>query len=233
MQTFGFESLLKFGGDFRIFAENNLFAGVKNGDAAAVAAEHLSKFEADIATAEDEEMFGNGSELHDGFVGEIGNGIQAGERGNVWAAAGVDEDFFAFEQIVSNSELMRANKTCAATIEAKIGAFVDLFLLVAAKAEDDFVLLSDDFGEINADICGVDAPARGVARVVSNLRAVDHRFSGRAADVDAGAAEVFLLDERDGPSQIREAIGQGIAGLAGTDNDGVVLHGSFLREKGE
>src|SRR5216683_1654280 len=107
----------------------------------------------------------------------------------------------------------------------KVSALVDLFLQAAAKTENDFVFLSNNPGEIDADIRCVDAPARGVSRIVSDLRAVDHGLGGRATNVDAGATQVIVLDERYRPSQIREAIGERIAGLAGADDDGIVLHG--------
>src|SRR5437773_4920208 len=58
-----------------------------------------------------------------------------------------------------------------------------------------------NFGEIDADIRSIDAPARGVSRIVSDLRAVDHCFGGRAADVDARATEMLFLDERHRPDR--------------------------------
>src|SRR5260370_11870135 len=169
-------------------------------------------------------MVGKSRELHDGLVREIRDGVQAGNRRNVGAAAGVDENLFAFEQCVSNLKLMRGNKTGVASMETKVSALVDLFLRAAAKTENDFVFLSNNPGEIDADIRCVDAPARGVSRIVSDLRAVDHGLGGRATNVDAGATQVIVLDERYRPSQIREAIGERIAGLAGADDDGIVFH---------
>ncbi len=96
MNAFGFKRLLQLRGNFGIFAGDKLFAGVKNGDAAAEAAKHLSKFEADVTASENEEMLGESRELHYGFVGEIGGGIEAGDGRDARAAAGVDEDFLAF-----------------------------------------------------------------------------------------------------------------------------------------
>src|SRR5207249_9844099 len=119
---------------------------------------------------------------------------------------------------------MRANKSGVATMEAKVGAVVDLFLLATAKTEDHFVFLRDNFGQIDADTRRVDTPKRGVSRIVSDLRAVDHCFGGRTAGVDARAAQMLLLDERDGPSQVGEPISERISGLAGADDDGVVFH---------
>jgi hypothetical protein len=227
LDAFGFESFLELGSNFGIFAGNDLRASVENGDAAPEAAKHLSEFKADVAAAENEQVIGNGSELHDGLVGEIRDIFEAGNRWNVWVAAGVDEDFFTFEEIIANLELMRGQKTCGCTIEAEAGALIHLLLLAGAKAENDFVFLGDDFGEIDGYVRGIDAPTLGVARVISNLRAVDHCFGRCAADIDTSAAEIFFFDEGYGPAQIGEAMGERIAGLAGADDDSVVLHGDL------
>src|SRR5260370_16622759 len=118
---------------------------------------------------------------------------------------------------------MRPNETGVAAMETKVGALIDLFLLAAAKAENDFVFLGNNFCEIDADVRCVDAPARGVSRVVSDLRAVNHRLGGRATNVDAGSTQVLVLDERYIPSQIRKAIRETIAAMAGAHYDRVVL----------
>jgi hypothetical protein len=96
LNAFGFKRLLQLRGNFGIFAGDKLFASVKDGDAAAEAAKHLPKFEANVTTSENEEVFGESGELHNGLVGEIGGGIEAGDGRYAWAAAGVDEDFLAF-----------------------------------------------------------------------------------------------------------------------------------------
>src|SRR6266849_8437075 len=119
---------------------------------------------------------------------------------------------------------MRADKTGVAAMGSKIGALIDLLLLSGAKAKNDFVFLGNYLGEINAYVRCVDTPARSISRVMSNLRAMDHRFSGGASDVDACAAQILFLDERNRPPQIGEPISEGVAALARADDDGVVLH---------
>ena len=63
-----------------------------DGDFAAEAAEHLREFEADVAAADDDEMAREGVEFEDADVGEIGDFIDAGQVGDVGAAAYVEED---------------------------------------------------------------------------------------------------------------------------------------------
>src|SRR5260370_29883581 len=119
---------------------------------------------------------------------------------------------------------MRADKTGVAAIQTQVGALIDLLLLSGAKAKNDFVFLGNDLGEINAHVHRVDTPARGISRVMSNLRAMDHRLGRRASDVDAGAAQILFLDERNRPPQIGEPISEGVAALARADDNRVVLH---------
>src|SRR5258708_59178 len=97
-------------------------------------------------------MFGYGCQLHEGFVGQIRHGNETRNCRDIWTTARIDEKLFAFEQIVSDFELMRVDKTGVAAIETKVGAFVDLFLLTTAKTQNDFIFLGDNFGEIDADV---------------------------------------------------------------------------------
>src|SRR5689334_21075632 len=111
-----------------------------------------------------------------------------------------------------------------AAMKMNIGALVRLLLNAAAKTEDDFLFLRDDSRQVNADVRSIDAPARGISRVVSDLCAVNHSLGWGAAGVDASAAEILLLDERHGPAPIREPIRERIASLARTNDDGVIFH---------
>src|SRR5256885_16970675 len=135
-------------------------------------------------------MFGENRELHDGLIGEIRDGIQAGDRGNVRAATGVDENLFAFEQVIAYLELMGANKTGVAAMETKVGAFVDLLLLAAAKTENHFLLLGNDFCEIDADVRCVDTPARGVSHYARNAARWGVNTSNVSVDLEIGRAHV-------------------------------------------
>jgi hypothetical protein len=128
---------------------------------------------------------------------------------------------------------MGSDKPGVAAIEAEVGALIHLFLLATAEAEDDFIFLSDDLGEIDGDVGSTDAPACGVARVVSDLSAMDHGLGGSAAHIDASATQIFSLDERDGPAKIGEAMSERIAGLAGADDDGVEFHGNPPESAGQ
>src|SRR5206468_6437047 len=107
---------------------------------------------------------------------EIGNALEAENQRDTRTATGVDENPVTFEGILADHELMRGDKTRVAAMKAKFGALVYLFLLAATETQDHFVFLSDDFGKIGADVRRVNTPTRGVPRVVSDLRAMNHRF---------------------------------------------------------
>src|SRR3989442_14002531 len=100
---------------------------------------------------------------------------------------------------------MRGDKARVTVVETKLLALIDPSLLAASEAQNHLILLRDDFCEIDANIGCVDGPARAIPRIVSDLRAMNHGIRRRAAAVDAGSAQVLSLDERDGPSQIRDA----------------------------
>src|SRR5207245_3859345 len=105
-----------------------------------------------------------------------------------------------------------------------VGALVDLSLLAAPEAEDHFIFLGDDFGEIDIDILCVDAPAGGISCIIRDLRSVDRRLRGRTSNVHARSTEILFLDERYRPTQVSQAIRQRITALARTHDDGVVFH---------
>jgi hypothetical protein len=65
------------------------------------------------------------------------------------------------------------------------------------------------------------AVVRGAARQVRDARRGDHRLGRRAADVDAGAADVLTLHDRGLAAGAPERERERLAGLAGADDDGV------------
>ena len=109
-----------------------------------------------------------------------------------------------------------------------MGRVATCFSLPSRKPSTTLSFLGDDFGKVYGDILRMDAPARGVARVMSDQRAVHHGFGGRAAGVDAGAAEETFLDEGDAPAEVGESVRERSAGLSRTDDDGVVFQGALL-----
>jgi hypothetical protein len=98
-------------------------------------------------------------------------------------------------------------------VETNIRMQTDLLLYPAAEACDDVVFLRDDAWKVGGDILGSDSPARGIPRVMRDLRPVDHRFGGRAPRIDACAADIAHFDQCDLPSYLGKSIGKWISRL--------------------
>src|SRR5215469_2572114 len=102
LQTLRLQGLLQLSSDFRVFPRHNLLSLMNDRNAAPVSAEHLTKFQADIATAENHQMLGNLRELQDRFVGQKRRFTQSWNRRNAWPPARVDENLCALEDFFAN-----------------------------------------------------------------------------------------------------------------------------------
>src|ERR1700675_3034801 len=103
-------------GDVRVFATKQLRSLLRDGHAAAKAAEKLAEFKPDVAAADDEEMLGDGVEFHDGRAIEIRNALQTFERRYGSAAPRVDEEFICGERALR--AILKADLNRARTREA-------------------------------------------------------------------------------------------------------------------
>jgi hypothetical protein len=66
----------------------------------------------------------------------------------------------------------------------------------------------------------------GWMSLLRDLGAREHSLGRRAAEVHAIPAQVFTLDQRDGPALVGEPMRQWVSCLAGADDGGVeCLHG--------
>jgi hypothetical protein len=72
--------------------------------------------------------------------------------------------------------------------------------------------------EIHSDFRDMDAERCGMAGIRGKPGGGDHRLAGRAAEIDAGAAEMFALEKHDGPISSREGPRERHSGLARADN---------------
>src|SRR5215469_10144413 len=124
---------------------------------------------------------------------------------------------------------MRRNESRVSAEKPQTLALIDASLVASAKAQDDFVFLRNDFGQIDPYSCDINSPPPGVSRVMRHLRAMHHGLRRRAANVDASSSQILFLDQRYGPAQVRESIREWIAGLARADNDGVIFHTTSLQ----
>src|SRR3984957_10597148 len=173
---------------------------MNNCDAASEAAKHLPEFKPDIAATEDNQVSGNFLKLHQRLVREVADRVAPGDARRSGTRSRIDENLIALENLVSHLHLFRREKTRYASIEAQLRMLIDAALLAIAETLHPRVLASHNRGKIHAYAACIDAPFFTHPRVVRHLGGSDHRLSGRAACVDAGAAEIRFFYESDGPT---------------------------------
>src|SRR5205807_9193625 len=95
----------------------------------------------------------------------------------------------------------------------------------AGELFGDGAAAADDLGEVNADVAGeFEAAVLGFGADLAGERAVlEQRLGRNAAPIEAGAAEVFLLDAEDAFLELSGADGGGVAGGTPADHDDVEL----------
>jgi hypothetical protein len=95
----------------------------------------------------------------------------------------------------------------AATLQRPLQALVHLL--------DDVVLVPVERGDLDALVGQRDAVGLGVLGVLGDLGGLQDRLGGDAAPVQAGAADLRLLDQHDRQVELRGAQRRGVAAGAG------------------
>ena len=94
----------------------------------------------------------------------------------------------------------------------------DQALEALVQARDDAVLVLVDPGDVDALEGGLDAELLALAGLVGDLARVQQGLGGDAAPVQAGAAELVLLDQGDVQAQLRPAQGRGVTAAAASED---------------
>src|SRR5262249_30178968 len=93
---------------------------MNDGNLAAEAAEHFSKFETDIAAAYDEQVLGQCAQFHDGRVRQVAGLLQACDLRNDRPRAGINEDPGTFQGLVAHAYLMRPGEASLASVKLEL-----------------------------------------------------------------------------------------------------------------
>jgi hypothetical protein len=215
-------------GDVLVFSAEELRIALENGDATAEAAKELREFEADVASAENKEMRGNFGEFHDRSAIQVGDVRQARNIGNGGAASRVDEKLVGGEVEFAalggtDDDGFGASERGLAIDEIEVLCFGDAALAAGAEGDDDVALAFADPLHGDAQGAGVDAVIDTTAGEIGDAAAGDHGLGGRAAFVDAGAADVNFLDQRGAQAGVGKGLAKGSPALAGADDHGVVM----------
>jgi hypothetical protein len=213
-----------------ILARQKVRVAIDDGDAGAEAAEHLPHLAADVAAAEDDEVRRQRVERLVGAVVVPAPAVEAGERRARGAHAGVDDDELAAVTLAGDLDLPLADEARRRAHQHQpLAGRRDASLDSGAPAGDDGVLARHHRREVDAHVGGVDAEARGGAGDMGGARARHHRLGGRAAAVDAGAAEIAALGQEHALTSGGQAGGQGNARLPAANHDDVEVHGPLHR----
>src|SRR5437879_12676716 len=121
---------------------------------------------------------------------------------------------------------MRTGEARLPAVQTQVRALIDLVLLPGAEALHDLILAGYNRGQFDADILCPNAPPRGVARVMGHLSGSNHGLRWGAASIDAGATQVFFLDQGHGPAVIGQLLGERVSGLARTAASRMLFHTS-------
>jgi len=119
--AFALEDVEYGGGDVFVFVEDEAFGALDDGDLGAEAAVHLAELDADVAAADDDEVFRDGVERKKAGVGEVGDFVYAGEVGDRGATANVEEDLFGFEEVVAYADFVGSFEAGGAVVDGDFG----------------------------------------------------------------------------------------------------------------
>lgn len=98
----------------------------------------------------------------------------------------------------------------ALTLDVRHLAGGDEPLKALVQPRDDTVLVLVDGGDVDALEGGLDAELLALAGLVGDLARVQQGLGGDATPVQAGAADLVLLDQGDVQAQLRPAQGRGV-----------------------
>ncbi len=161
-----------------------------HGHRAAKTPVHLRKLKADITATENNQMFRQTIELHNGTVRQIRH---RGEPRNVrhdGARAHVDEDSRRTEEPLAHAQLGRAFETGMAAYHGAVLHLLQPLLDAVACIERHRRGPLPDGAHVHAHrAADVDTILRGTTRQVGRVGAGHQRLGGHATGVDAGAAE--------------------------------------------
>ena len=192
--TLGFENSLYRRGHVLVFARDHSRAHLDHRDAAAEATVHLREFEADVAAADNDQMFRQEVDVHHARVGQVRHITEAGHVGDRRAAADVDKHLSGFEQIVVTLTACGTRSALAAN-QSHIGCTFEPAGHALIRLLHDGVLARLDASHVDANRT-VDhhAEIRAAACDVRGPRTRDQRLGGNATVVDASAADKLALD---------------------------------------
>ncbi len=189
-----------------------------DGDLGAEAGPHAGELAADDAAAEHDHRRGHAVEAQGVLGGEhpLAVDLEAGQ--GLGVGAGGEHDVAARVGRVADGDGARSGEPALA-LDHGDAARLDQPGEALEEPGDDPVLVGVDAGHVDAVEGGVDAELRGLAGRVGDLGGVQQRLGRDAADVEAGAAEIALLDQSHRQPELRRPECAGVSARARPEDE--------------
>ena len=150
--------------------------------------------------------------------------VQARHVGHRCPAADIDEDAVGAEDFGADLDLLGRHEARVAAIDAGVLEGRERSFDATVGETDDVVFSCLDALHVDLDVSrGAEAELGAAPRQMHGVGAGDQRLGGRAAGIDAGAAEATALDDRDFHARAGQPAGERRACLPGPDDDRVVV----------
>ena len=190
-----------------------------DGDLGAPAAPDAGELDADDATAENGDLLGHEIEGERLLGGDdAAADLEAGKRSRV--RPGRQHDVLAGDGLVADLH-GGGRGEAALALDRGDAAGLDQPLQTLVLAGDDLFAVRRDRRDVDAAERGGHAVLGGFARDVRDLGGVQQSLGGDAADVQAGPADLVLLDQTDRQAQFAGAQRGGVATASRSQDDKV------------
>ena len=121
--------------DICVLTREELLFAVDDRHPAAEPAEHLSELQANIPTAENEQVLGHFGQPHNAGVVQVVNLPEPFQVRHSRPGPGVNEDAFAFEQFLPGADLVRADEPGLSPVKVQGLSLLDFSLLSGATGQ--------------------------------------------------------------------------------------------------
>ena len=146
--------------------------------------------------------------------------LEAGERAGV--GTGREDDVLARDGVAADLDGCGGDEP-ALTLDHGDAAGLDEALESLVLARDDLLAIRGDRRDVDAGQRRVHAVLRRLARDIRYLGRVQERLGRDAPDVEAGAAQLVLLDEADGQAELAGTKRSRIPATSAAEDDKVEI----------
>jgi len=203
---------------------------LEDGDFASETAVRLCELETNVATTDDDEMFGEAVQLEEFDIGEGLGFAQAGDGRDGGVRAQVEEDALADDRarasvVEANLKGFGAGEAGFTHHELSVG-FAIVLQVSRDQRFDHLAFAPPDGLHVDRDRTGDGAKLTGMTCEVGDLRAPNFIFRRKAIDVWAGAADPSALDDYGWLAQLRQVPGEIFSTFSATDDYVLTTFGS-------